>query len=79
MAGQNGPGPAADEAARLEAALARIGRAAARRAAMAPSPAAPLHSTAVQATSDGPDTADIAARLDGLIAEIRALLRTQDT
>jgi hypothetical protein len=39
-----------------------------------------LHGSAAHATTaaGGPDTAAIAARLDGLIAEIRALLRTQD-
>jgi hypothetical protein len=81
MSGQNGPGPAAEEAARLEAALARIARAWSRRAA-APHPvAAALHTTAAHATTEagGPDTAEIAARLDSLIAEIRALLRAQDS
>ena len=83
MSGQNGP----DEAARLEQALARIARAVARRPAHTAEPAlhkvaAPalhepaLHDTASRATSPahGPDTAEIAARLDSLIAEIRALL-----
>jgi hypothetical protein len=84
MAGQNGLAPAADEAARLEAALARIARAAsvaaARRAAPHGGALPPLHGPAAHATTapGGPDTADIAARLDGLIAEIRTLLRTPD-
>ena len=78
MSGQNGP----DEAARLEQALARIARAVARRPAHTAEPALhkvaepALHDTASRATSPahGPDTAEIAARLDSLIAEIRALL-----
>ncbi len=75
MSGQNGP----DEAARLEQALARIARAVARRPAHTAAPAfhePALHDTASRATSPahGPDTAEIAARLDSLIAEIRALL-----
>ena len=64
MSGQNGP----DEAARLEMALARIGRALARPAA--------LHDAPASATQ--PDTAVLAARLDKLIAEIRALLGPHD-
>jgi hypothetical protein len=70
MSGQNGP----DEAARLEQALARIARAAARRPVAAGADA--LHGAAARATSQGgsQDTAEIAARLDGLIAELRALL-----
>jgi hypothetical protein len=64
-----------DEAARLEAALARIAQAAARRPA--------LQGAAPHGTSPGPkdttvDTAYIAARLDGLIAELRILLGPQD-
>ena len=63
MSGQNGP----DEAARLETALARIGRALARPAA--------LHDAPPRATQPGAaDPAILAARLDKLIAEIRALL-----
>jgi hypothetical protein len=71
MSGQNGP----DEAARLEQALARIARAAARRPAAGGEVGA-LHGAAPRATSPdaGPDTAEIAARLDSLIAELRALL-----
>jgi hypothetical protein len=69
MSGQDGQ----DEAARLEAALDRIGRAAAR-----PRPAA-LHEAAPRATtpaSAAPQTAELAARLDSLIADLRAVLGT---
>jgi hypothetical protein len=64
-----------DEAARLEVALARIAKAAAHRPA--------LQEAAAHGTSPGPqdktvDTAEIAARLDGLIAELRILLGPQD-
>jgi hypothetical protein len=86
MSGQTGLGPASDEAARLEHALTRIARAASRRRlhtapeAGAPEAAAALHGAAAQATrrGDGPDTAELAARLDGLIAELRTLLGAQD-
>jgi hypothetical protein len=51
----------------------------------APAHQAPLHQTPLHPSGDratsranGPDTAEIAARLDGLIAELRALLRPQD-
>ena len=64
MSGQKGP----DEAARLEAALDRIARAAAR----------PIK-TALQAGHEHVTTAlppgpEIAARLDGLIADLRSVL-----
>jgi hypothetical protein len=78
MSGQNGP----DEAARLELALARIARAAARRAAPAGAiagEAGALQDEASRATkAGGLDTAEIAARLDRLIAELRALLAPQE-
>lgn len=69
------PGEAGlDEAARLEAALGRIARAAAARRRRAELP-----DGAGQATSAGeagPETAEIAARLDALIEEVRAALGT---
>jgi hypothetical protein len=78
MSGQNGP----DEAARLEMALARIARAASRRTASVAETAdgAALHGAPPRATTPpgGSDTAEIAARLDSLIAEIRALLGPHD-
>lgn len=64
MSGQ--PGPQDDEAARLEAALDRIARATARRQV------ANANAAAHQPTT--PETADIAARLDQLIADLRGLL-----
>jgi hypothetical protein len=65
-----------DEAARLEAALTRIGRAAAQ--AKAAMPDAALHDASVQVTTPAsvPHAAEIAARLDGLIAELRGVLGT---
>jgi len=69
-----------DEAARLEAALERISRAAAQAKA-APPPAArdtALRDAAAQVTTSAslPHGAEIAARLDGLIAELRGVLGT---
>jgi hypothetical protein len=72
-----------DEAARLEAALARIARASARRLALQ---GASTHGTSPSTFDKTPDktgnrtgdTAEIAARLDGLIAELRILLGPQD-
>ncbi len=64
MSGRNGP----DEAARLEVALARIARALAR-----PRGPAALRNEGARATQP-PDAAVLAARLDKLIAELRALL-----
>jgi hypothetical protein len=57
---QNG----ADEAGRLEAALERIARASARAAAPA----------IEQGAEPAPDTQELAARLDMLIEELRAIL-----
>ena len=85
MSGQNGP----DEAARLEAALARIARAfaaqplhggraggAMRVASLATdTPAESFTNTAGSGRTDLP-AAEIAARLDALIAELRTLLAT---
>ncbi len=68
MSGQEGP----DEAARLEMALARIAHALAR-----PGSAAVLHDGGTRATQPK-DAAVLAARLDKLIAEIRALLGPHD-
>ncbi len=77
MSAQNGP----DEAARLEMALARIARAVSRPrvpavadgAALQDGPA--LHDAAARAKQPGAaDAAVVAARLDKLIAEVRALL-----
>ena len=91
MSGQT----AGDEAARLEAALARIARGAARAqqsaralasqaAEAARLPAPGLASPSLPSTdpgpthaAGGPDTTEVAARLDALIAELRALLGTQ--
>ncbi len=87
-------GQVPDEAARLEAALARIARGAARArhtaqaarlasASLPPLGSQPLglqpgamHATHAAAPA-GPDTAEVAARLDSLIAELRAVLGTQ--
>jgi hypothetical protein len=69
MSGHNVP----DDAGRLEAALERIARAAGRR----PSPG--LRASAALATSPaeaGP-ASEVAARLDALIADLRAVLGTQ--
>ena len=85
MSGQNGP----DEAARLEAALARIARAfaaqplhgsraggATRVATLAAdTPAAYFTTTAGSGKTDLP-AAEVAARLDSLIVELRTLLGT---
>ena len=78
MSAQNGP----DEAARLEMALARIARAVSRPrvpasvadgTALHDGPA--LHDAAARAKQPGAaDAAVVAARLDKLIAEVRALL-----
>jgi hypothetical protein len=69
-----------DEAARLEAALERISRAAAQAKSVPPPPAhdAALHDASVQVTTPAflPHSAEIAARLDGLIAELRGVLGT---
>jgi hypothetical protein len=86
MSGQT----AGDEAARLEAALARIARGAARAqqsvrahasqaadAARLPAPDLPPTNPGATHAAGGPDTTEVAARLDALIAELRALLGTQ--
>ncbi len=79
MPGQNGAGQnGTDEAARLEAALLRIARAAAKpRPApigfASDSGAAGLPDAAASGTS-GERTAAVAARLDSLIAELRDVL-----
>ena len=84
MSAQNGP----DEAARLEMALARIARAVSRPrvpasvadgTALQDGPALhdglALHDAAARAKQPGAaDAAVVAARLDKLIAEVRALL-----
>ena len=72
MSGQNGP----DEAARLEMALARIARAVSRpRVPASVADGTALRDGAARATQPGaPDAAVVAARLDKLIGEIRALL-----
>jgi hypothetical protein len=67
MSGQKGP----EEAARLEAALDRIARAAALQAKTA------LQRSHEQATSTVPSGSEIAARLDGLIADLRSVLGTE--
>ncbi|MEJ0047408.1 MAG: hypothetical protein WDN04_15815 [Rhodospirillales bacterium] len=69
MSGTAGP----DEAARLEVALDRIARAARR-----PPPAA-LHSAPPLATTpaEAAPSSEVAARLDALIADLRAVLGTQ--
>jgi hypothetical protein len=70
MSAQNGP----DEAARLEMALSRIARAVSR-----PRAPVPLHDGAAQATHPrSAESAAVAARLDHLIAEIRAVLGPHD-
>jgi hypothetical protein len=69
MSGHNAP----DDAGRLEAALDRIARAATRR------PPPGLRAGAALATSPaetGP-ASEVAARLDALIADLRAVLGTQ--
>jgi hypothetical protein len=85
MSGQNGP----DEAARLEAALARIARAFAAQPLHGSSASGAMRTTALAAgdsaasftnlagsgRTDVP-AAEIAARLDALIAELRNLLGT---
>ena len=79
MSGPNGTHHAAEEeAARLEAALDRIARAAsaARQRQAAAPPESGLHAPAPHATT-APDTMDMAARIDALIAEIRSVLGTQ--
>jgi hypothetical protein len=63
---QNG----ADEAGRLEAALERIARASARATA----PAAEQAGTEHIGAEPAPDTQELAARLDMLIEELRAIL-----
>jgi hypothetical protein len=69
MSGQNAP----DDAGRLEAALDRIARAAAH------SPTQALRASSPLATSpaDAVPTVEVAARLDALIADLRAVLGTQ--
>jgi phage shock protein A len=80
MSGQNGAHDAGDDdAARLDAALDRIARAAAQAQRAAEAAAAQntgLHRDAPNATT-GPDTAEVADRLDALIAELRGVLGTQ--
>jgi septal ring factor EnvC (AmiA/AmiB activator) len=79
MSGQNGVNNAAhDEAERLEAALERIARAAAhaQHAAAAARQHTGLHTQVPHATTS-PDTAEVAARIDALIADIRGVLGTQ--
>jgi hypothetical protein len=83
MSGQNGAQHAGqDDAARLDSALDRIARAAAQARQDAASALAQtavqtgLHANAPHATT-GPDTSDIAARVDALIANIRGVLGTQ--
>jgi hypothetical protein len=79
--------PVPDEAARLEAALERIARAATHaqqaREHAAPAQVAPMdrglpdhgpHATNSEAAAE---TAAVAARLDALIADLRAVLGTQ--
>jgi dihydrodipicolinate synthase/N-acetylneuraminate lyase len=82
MSGQTGPVPDRDEAARLEQALARIAKALARPPSPTPARpcASPLHEPASHVTTPrgAPDAADIAARLDSLILELRTLLGEQD-
>ena len=62
-----------DEAARLEAALQRIARAAAAMRA-APLPAAPAPATQPGEAHPAPNTAELAHRLDSLIATLREAL-----
>lgn len=79
MSGHNGAHQAAlDDAARLESALERIARAAtqAQHAATAAAQQTGLHTPSPHATT-APDTGDLAARLDALIANIRGVLGTQ--
>jgi hypothetical protein len=79
MSGQNGAIDAAhDEAARLEAALDRIARAAAQaqHEAAAAQQQTGLHPPAPHATTP-PETAELSARIDALIADIRGVLGTQ--
>lgn len=79
MSGQNGVNNAAhDEAARLEAALERIARAAAqaRQAAASAQQQPGLHAPSPHATTSR-ETADVSARIDALIADIRGVLGTQ--
>jgi hypothetical protein len=64
MSGQTGP----DDAARLAAALDRIARVAARPARTA------LQDGQEEATTASPRGPEIAARLDGLIADLRSVL-----
>ena len=63
-----------DEAARLEAALARIQAACSGRAAAVPAFLGEPHNAPKAAPGGAPVPHDLAARLDGLIAEIRGLL-----
>jgi hypothetical protein len=79
MSGQNGATNAAhDDAQRLEAALDRIARAAAhaQQAAVTAQRETGLHAPSPHATTS-PDNADVAARIDALIADIRGVLGTQ--
>jgi hypothetical protein len=71
MSGHSRP----DEAARLELALTRIAQASARRLALQEPPP---RATTPHTLDKTVDTAEIAARLDGLIAELRILLGPQD-
>ena len=63
-----------DEAARLEAALARIQAACSGRSAPVPAFLGERHQSAAGAPVGASVPNDLAARLDGLIAEIRGLL-----
>jgi hypothetical protein len=69
MSGAAGP----DDAARLEVALERIARAARRPPPAALRGTAPLATTRAEAAPTG----EVAARLDTLIADLRAVLGTQ--
>ncbi len=67
MTGQNGM----DHAARLEAALERIARAASHASRT------PLRENDMEPTPSARQAGELAARLDGLIADLRAILGTQ--
>jgi hypothetical protein len=69
MSGAAGP----DDAARLEVALERIARAARRPPAAALRASVPLATT----PADAAPTREVAARLDALIDDLRAVLGTQ--
>lgn len=63
-----------DEATRLEAALARIQAACSGRAAPVPAFLGERHHPPATPPTGAPVPPDLAAKLDGLIAEIRGLL-----